>query len=254
MESVRSADGTVIAVERSGDGPALVLVTGAFCDRSTPAGLAAALDPGFTVWRYDRRGRGNSGDQPPYAVGREIEDLAAVIAAAGPPALVYGHASGAALALEAAAAGLPVTKVAAYEPPYTGDAGHSAAFAAELDALVAAGQRGAAAERFLRSTGVPADAVTAMRSSPYWPSMVAMAHTLPYDIRLGQDGVVPAERLAGITVPVLALAGGNSPERAQQAVHAVAAAVPDGRSQVLAGQEHAVSDDILALVLTAFFA
>jgi pimeloyl-ACP methyl ester carboxylesterase len=254
MESVRSADGTTIALERSGDGPGLVVVTGAFCDRSTPAGLAAALDPSFTVWRYDRRGRGDSGDQPPYAVEREIEDLAAVIAAAGAPALVYGHSSGAALVLEAAAAGLPVTKVAAYEPPYTGDGGPSAAFAAELAALVAGGQRGAAAERFILSTGAPADAVAAMRTSAYWPRMEAMAHTLPYDITLCNGGVVPAERLAGIAVPVLALAGGNSPDWAQQSVHEIAAAAPDGRSQVLGGQDHAVADDILALVLTAFFA
>ena len=254
MTSVRSADGTMIALEHSGDGPALVVVTGAFCDRSTPAGLAAALDPGFTVWRYDRRGRGDSGDQPPYAAEREIEDLTAVIAAAGAPALVYGHSSGAALALEAAAGGVPVTKVAVYEPPYTGDGGPSAAFGAELAALVADGQRGAAAERFILRTGAPADAVAAMRTSPYWPRMEAMAHTLPYDITLCNGGVVPAERLAGIAVPVLALAGGNSPDWAQQAVHDIAAAVPDGRSQVLGGQDHGVSDDVLALVLTAFFA
>jgi pimeloyl-ACP methyl ester carboxylesterase len=254
MESVRSADGTTIAVERSGDGPALVVVTGAFCDRSTPAGLAAALDPDFTVWRYDRRGRGDSGDQPPYAVQREIEDLAAVIAAAGAPALVYGHSSGAALALEAAAAGVPMTKLAVYEPPYTGDSGPSAQFATELAALVADGQRGAAAETFILLTGAPPAAVAGMRSSPYWPAMEAMAHTLPYDITLCHGGVVPAERLAGISVPVLALAGGSSGDWAQQAVHEIAAAVPDGRSQVLAGQDHGVADDVLALVLKAFFA
>lgn len=254
MSSVRSADGTTIAFDRSGHGPALILVVGAFCDRSSPASLAAALGSAFTVYSYDRRGRGDSGDRPPYAVDREIEDLAAVVAAAGGPALVFGHSSGAALALEAAASGVPMSRVAAYEPPYTGGDGATAGFAAELAALVADGQRGAAAELFLRSTGAPAEAVAGMRSSPYWPRMESLAHTLPYDITLCNGGVVPADRLAGIQLPVLALAGGNSWDWAHKAGPEIAAATPDGRSQILDGQDHRPADEVLAPVLTEFFA
>jgi pimeloyl-ACP methyl ester carboxylesterase len=255
MDAVRSADGTTIAFESSGHGPALVLVTGAFCDRTSPAGLAAALGPDFTVYSYDRRGRGDSGDQPPYAIAREVEDLAAVVAAAGGggPVSVFGHSSGAALALEAAASGVPMTALAVYEPPYAGD-GPSAAFAAELGALVTGGQRGAAAAAFLQLTGVPAQAVAGMRSSPYWPRMEALAHTLPYDITLCNGGAVPADRLAGLQVPVLALAGGESGDWARKAAAEIAAVTAGGRDQVLDGQGHVAADEVLAPVLTGFYA
>ena len=254
MSSVRSADGTTIAFDRSGHGPALILVVGAFCDRSSPASLAAALGSAFTVYSYDRRGRGDSGDRPPYAIDREIEDLAAVVAAAGDLAFVFGHSSGAALALEAAAGGVPMTKVAAYEPPYTGGHGATAGFAAEIAALVADGQRGAAAELFLRNTGAPAEAVVGLRSSPSWPRMEALAPTLPYDIALCNGGVVPADRLAGVQLPVLALAGGNSADWARQGAQEIAAVTPDGRAQILDGQDHRPADEVLAPVLTEFFA
>ena len=254
MSSVRSADGTTIAFDSSGHGPALILVVGAFCDRSSPASLAATLGSAFTVYSYDRRGRGDSGDRLPYSVDREIEDLAAVMAAAGGPALVFGHSSGAALALEAAASGVPMTKVAAYEPPYTGGDGATARFAAEIAALVADGQRGAAAELFLRNTGATAEAVAGLRSSPYWPRMESLAHTLPYDITLCNGGVVPADRLAGVQLPVLALAGGNSSDWARTAAQEIAALTPDGRAQILDGQDHGPADEVLAPVLTQFFA
>jgi pimeloyl-ACP methyl ester carboxylesterase len=253
MDVVRSADGTTIAFESSGHGPPLVLVTSAFCDRSSPAGLAAALGSDFTVYRYDRRGRGDSGDQPPYAIAREVEDLAAVVAAAGGPAFVFGHSSGAALALEAAAGGVPMTALAVYEPPYAGE-GPSAEFAAELAALAADGQRGAAAAAFLQLTGVPAGAVAGMRSAPYWPRMEALAHTLPYDVTLCNGGAVPAARLAGLRVPVLALAGGASGDWARKAASEIAAVTAGGRDQVLDGQGHVPADEVLAPVLTGFYA
>jgi pimeloyl-ACP methyl ester carboxylesterase len=257
MSSVQSADGTTIAYERSGEGPALILVTGAFCDRSSPASLAAALAPAFTVYCYDRRGRGDSGDRPPYAIEREVEDLAALAAlaaAAGGRPFVFGHSSGAALALEAAAAGVPMARVAAYEPPYTGASFPPAGFAGELAALAASGERGTAAGLFLQSTGAPEQAVAQMRSSPYWPRMESLAHTLSYDITLCNGGVVPAGRLAGIAVPVLALAGGKSPDWAAAAAGEIAAAVPDGRSRVLDGQDHGPADEVLAPALTEFLA
>ena len=206
------------------------------------------------MYSYDRRGRGDSGDKPPYAIEREVEDLAAVLAAAGDPALVFGHSSGAALALEAAASGVPMTRVAAYEPPYTGGHAASAGFAAELAALVADGRRGAAAELFLRTAGAPAGAVAGMRSSPYWPRMESLAHTLPYDIAVCNGGVVPADRLARLELPVLALAGGNSPDWARTAVQEIAAVAPGGRAQILDGQDHGPADEVLAPALAEFFA
>jgi pimeloyl-ACP methyl ester carboxylesterase len=123
-QRVCSADGTMIAFERAGQGPALILITGGLTDRTVTRSVAAELAPRFTVYAYDRRGRGSSGDTAPYSAEREVEDLAAVIGAAGGPALVFGHSSGAVLALEAAARGLAITKLAAYEPPYlTGASG-----------------------------------------------------------------------------------------------------------------------------------
>src|SRR5665213_4060066 len=147
MERTRSADGTSIAFDREGEGPALVLVVGAFCDRSTSETLARLLASQFTVVRYDRRGRGSSGDTAPYAVEREIEDLQAVVAAAGGPAFVFGHSSGAALALEAVVVGLPVTRLVAYEPPYIveGTRARPAQLAERVTQLLGADEPGEAA-------------------------------------------------------------------------------------------------------------
>jgi pimeloyl-ACP methyl ester carboxylesterase len=253
METVQSADGTSIAIDRSGDGPAVIVVLGAFCDRSSSTSLAAALAPGFTVYEYDRRGRGDSTDTPPYAVEREVEDLEAVIKAAGGSAYVYGHSSGACLALEAAARGVPITRLAAYEPPYATPDGSLTAFAEELSALIADGKRSETATLFMRGSGAPAEVVEQRKASPYWPRMEALAHTLPYDARLCGNGIVPAERFAAITVPTLALAGGNSPAWAPDSAAAIAAAVPDGQYRVLDGQDHAVADDALVPVLQEFF-
>lgn len=253
METVQSADGTSIAVERSGDGPAVVVALGAFCDRSSSASLAAALAPGFTVYEYDRRGRGDSTDTQPYAVEREVEDLEAVIRAAGGSAYVYGHSSGACLALEAAARGVPITKLAAYEPPYASPNGGLNAWAEALAALIADGRRDEAATRFMQGSGTPPEVVEQRKASPYWPRMEALAHTLPYDAWLCNDGIVPAERLAGSQIPTLALAGGNSSGWARDAGKAVAAAVPGGEYRVLPGQDHGVADDVIVPILRDFF-
>lgn len=254
METIRSADGTTIAFDRSGQGPPLVMVVGAFCDRSTTKAVAGQLAARFTVLEYDRRGRGDSGDTPPYAIDREVEDLSAVLAAAGDAAFVYGHSSGAALALEAAARQVPMRRLVAYEPPYTGTHGSTAAAARELSDLAAAGRPGDAAERFLLNTGTPPEAVAQMRSAPYWPRMESFARTLPYEVILCDGGFVPAGRLAGITVPVLALAGARSADWARQAAKAIAAAVPGGGYRVLDGQDHNVAAEVIAPVLTGFFA
>ena len=252
MERVRSADGTPIAFDRSGDGPALVLVVGAFCDRSSPATLAAGLNSQFTVYSYDRRGRGDSGDTAPYAVEREIEDLAAVAEAAGGSPFVFGHSSGGAIALEAAASGVGVRRVAAYEPPYAD--GPSDEFADQLVELVASGQRSEVAERCLTLFGTPPELVEEMKAGPYWDHMESFAPTLPYDIRLANNGSVPRTRLARISVPVLALAGGASPPWAREGASAIAEAVPGAQHRVLEGQGHGVADDVIIPVLIEFFA
>lgn len=251
MEKVQSTDGTEIAFERTGQGPALVLVVGAFCDRSSKKSLAAGLAAWFEVYEYDRRGRGDSSETGPYAIEREVEDLAAVIAAANGSAFVFGDSSGGALALEAAARSVPLRAVAVYEPPYV--PGPSSAVADELDSLVAAGRPGTATERFLTLMGTPPQVLDQMKAGPYWAHMEAFAPSLSREVRLCNDGAVPTQRLAGITAPTLALAGGASPAAMHDAAVAIATAVTNGRSRALERQSHAVADEVLIPVLSEFF-
>ena len=173
IRTVGSADGAAIAYEWSGSGPGLVVVNGAFGDRRTGATLASALGADSTVYRYDRRGRGDSDDSDVYTVLREVEDLAAVIEEAGGDAYVYGHSSGGALALEAASAGASVRSMVVHEPPYVPGPGTALQTADELAALVAAGHHPEAAERFLRNTGAPDAVVEQIKASDAWPGMVA---------------------------------------------------------------------------------
>ncbi len=260
FETVRSADGTTLAVERAGEGPPVVLVGGAFNDRSTVAGLAAVLSADFTAVTYDRRGRGASGAGDSYAGEREIEDLAAVISYAGEPAGVFGHSSGAVLALEAAAAGVDVAKVAACEPTYVIDGTRPRPgddLADRVRALLDGGDRDGAVALFqAEAIGLPAEITDGMRGSPMWGWFTGLAHTLPYDLILCGPGMrLPAGRLAGITVPVLAIGGGASPPWLQAAARAVAGAVPGGRYATLDGQDHGVLQQPGALrpLLTSYF-
>ena len=256
MESVRSADGTTIALERSGDGPALVVVTGAFCARSTPAGLAAALDPSFTVWRYDRRGRGDSGDTPPYAVEREIDDLAALIESVGGQAYVCGHSSGSVLALAAAGAGLAISRLAVFEPPFRLPDGPQLPpdYQEHVTSLVAAARFGEVVEYFMTSAvGLPAEAVGQMRKSPAWPGLEALAPTLVYDGLLLLDPSLPAGLLAGITVPALVLDSTGSAPWLRNAAQATARALPNARHRSLDGTFHQLPPKVLAPALAAFF-
>jgi pimeloyl-ACP methyl ester carboxylesterase len=253
MHTVRSADGTTIALEQAGTGPALVLVTGAFCDRASPASLVAALRDRFTVHVYDRRGRGSSGDVPPYSTDREIEDLGAVIEAAGGAASVYGHSSGGRLALDAAAAGLPITRLAVYEPPFRpGAPGVPPAWPAQVQRLLDEGDRRGAATLHLRESGTPEQVVQSMQQAPWWPAMEALAHTLPYDEALCGDLAVPDGRLATVAVPTLVLAGGDSDPGWRSALRAVAEAVPKASYAQLPGQGHVPSDTALVPVLVEF--
>ena len=258
MKTVISKDGTTIAFDRSGKGPAIIVVGGALSDRTAAAPVAALLAPHFTVFAYDRRGVGSSGDTAPYAVGREIEDLEALIKEAGGSAAVFGHSSGAALALEAAAHGLAITRLALYEPPFIVDDSRPHPpedFAAQLAELVASGRRGDAVALFMtKGVDLPADAVAQMRNAPMWPALEAMAHTLVYNIMIMGDFSVPAERVGSVTIPTLVLDGGESPAWARHAVQAVVDTLPNAQRRTLKGQTHGAAPEILAPVLEEFFA
>jgi pimeloyl-ACP methyl ester carboxylesterase len=247
MLSVTSKDGTRIAYDRQGSGPALILVGGALSRRVDGNELAALLAPQFTVYTYDRRGRGDSGDTRPYAVQREVEDLDALIDAAGGSAFVYGKSSGAALSLQAAAAlGGKVKKLALYEAPYNDTDGAAAEWKAirtRVEGLLAADRR--------------ADAIAGMKASPAWPGMVAMAPTLAYDNAiLGEDRAVPVSTAARVKVPTLVMDGGASagPMPYMRATaDAIAKAMPHAQRRTLPGQAHDASAEALAPVLRAFF-
>jgi pimeloyl-ACP methyl ester carboxylesterase len=259
MPRVISRDGTSISYDRSGSGPALILVDGALCSRSfgPSAGLAPLLAPHFTVYKYDRRGRGQSGDTPPYAREREVEDIDALIREAGEPVFLLGLSSGGALALEAAASGLAIRKVVAYEPPYVNDAGRAAGADHErcLQELVDAGNRGGAVAYFMRSmVQVPAPFVVMMRLMPWiWRQLKAIAHTLPYDAAVMTEFKVPRARLRSIGIPVLAMHGSKTDARLQRATRGVAEAIPGAAHRVLAGQTHNVKPGVLVPAVVEFF-
>jgi pimeloyl-ACP methyl ester carboxylesterase len=261
-ETVISADGTVIAVDRCGTGPAVLLVHGAFTDRTHPTlvEVAAALAPWFTVFNYDRRGRGASGDTPDYAVERELEDIDAVIAVAGGSAMVFGGSSGSALALQAAARSpQAITRLAVWEPPFhvSDDAPQLPAdFADQLAALVERGRRADAVELFfIEAAGVPREAIAAMRADPSWAATEALAHTLAYEARvMGPDNALPGALLSAVGQPSLVLYGGSSPAWMTKAALAVADAVPHAVSRRLEGQTHNVAADALVPELLEFLA
>jgi len=255
MERVQSKDGTVIAFDQLGEGAPLVLVAGASVDRSVDAPVADALARHFTVLNYDRRGRGDSDDTLPYAVEREIEDIHLLLDAAGGSATVVGLSSGAALAAEAAAAGLPIDALVMWEPPFSVDPdGVQAAkeYAEEVTALLAEDRRGDALARFMRLVGLPAEMIAGMRQSPYWQLGESLAPTLAYDATVMGDGTIPAGRYGRIAVPTLVLAGSESPEFMREAAARTAAAIHGARHDVLAGQDHNVAGDALAEAVVAF--
>jgi pimeloyl-ACP methyl ester carboxylesterase len=253
MELVESADGTRIALDRAGTGPPLVIVLGASCDRSTSKPLAGLLASSYTVYEYDRRGRGDSDDGRPLSIEGEVRDLAAVVAASGAAPFVYGHSSGASLALEAAARGVAMRRLAVYEPPYTGDYDPGPEFGRHLDELVAAGRRDAAAEQWLAATGSTPAIIESIKSSPGWAQRQALAHTLSQDLRLANNGRVPVERFVRIEIPVLALAGGASPSWAQSTTATLAGSLPHATEHVVDGQQHIPPDPVIAAILESFF-
>ncbi|MGV9774923.1 alpha/beta fold hydrolase [Streptosporangium sp. NPDC003464] len=256
MNKVISKDGTTIVFDRMGEGPAVILIGGGPTDRSANAPLAELLAKDFTVFNYDRRGRGDSGDTLPYAVDREYEDIEALIAEAGGSALVYGTSGGGIIALEAAARGLAITRLVVWETPYIVDDSRPAVPADYRDRLVkllADGRRGDMLELFFTdAVGMPAEFVAPMRDLPFWSSMEALAHTLVYDATITGDFSLPTERLAEVAVPTLVIDGGTTPWMSNTA-EAVAAALPDARRRTLEGQPHNVDPAAIAPALVEFF-
>ena len=261
MDKVTSSDGTQIAFDRLGDGPPVIVVCGAMCDRALMRPTAEELAKHFTVFNYDRRGRGDSGDTAPYAVEREIEDLGALIAEAGGAASVYGHSSGAGLVLHAAAYGLPITKLVLHEPPYVPDGDDerriSHQYAENLKTILAEGRRGDAVELFMTTVGMPPEMVGQMRKQPWWAGMEAIAPTLAYDSEVMGDisrgGTIPVDLVGRVTPPTLVLCGGASPAWMIDIGRQIADALPNGQLGVLEGQEHVVAPELLAPVVAEFF-
>ena len=256
LSHVTSKDGTPIAFDRIGAGPSIILVCGGSTDRMSNAGLAALLAADFTVFNYDRRGRGDSGDKSPYAVEREIEDIDAVAVAAGGSAYLYGTSSGAALALEAAAA-LPgrITKLALWEPPFVLDpnARPPADQVEQYHTMIAEGRRGDAVEYFMSQVvRMPTEFVAFARSQPWWPAQEALAHTLAYDATIMGDYSLPVERAGAVKAPTIVIAGGASFPFMRETAQALAKALPDGQTRTLDDQEHNVAPEVLAPVLAEF--
>lgn len=274
MPQVTSKDGTTIAYDQTGSGPAVILITGALGVRYDQA-MVDLLSEHFTVINYDRRGRGESSDTAPYAVQREIEDIEALIEVAGGASALYGISSGAVLALETAnQLGSKVTKLAMYEPPLILTDSRPPVpsdYVEQLEAAIEAGRPGDAAEIFMtQALRLPQEYVDQMRHTPpqdvlgmkedvtppMWAEMEKVAHTLSYDGRVARDFMtgqpLPADRLSGVTIPTLLIVGGNSEPFFSEGGELVVAQLPDARLEILEGQDHAVSSSALAPMLIDF--
>jgi pimeloyl-ACP methyl ester carboxylesterase len=256
MEYVTSKDGTLIAYEKVGNGQPVILVDGAMCYRSMSK-LATLLSRSFTVVSYDRRGRGESGDTQPYTVQREIEDLEALINELGGAMCVYGISSGAVLALKAVASlGHQIQRLAIYEPPFTFGAEARKAsefYTNSLHALLRQGRQGDAVELFLKTVGIPPQAIAGIRQSPGWPGMEALAPTLAYDNAIMGNGSVSEEEAQAVRIPSLVLVGGDSPAFMHEAADAIVKVLPFAQQHSLNGQTHNVAADALAPFLEEFF-
>ncbi|HYB88608.1 MAG TPA: alpha/beta hydrolase [Streptosporangiaceae bacterium] len=261
MNIVKSADGTKIAYDCEGGGPGLILVDGAMCTRSSGAKpeLVRLLARHFTVYSYDRRGRGDSGDTLPYAAGREIEDIEALIDDAGGTACLFGHSSGACLVLEAALKlGGKVAGIALYDPPYNDDPEARQAwreYIGQLTAALADGRRGDAVALFMSYVGMPDSQIDGMRQTPFWPAAEAIAPTLAYDHAgvIGEDVSVPTGRAARVLAPALVMDGGAGMPFMHDTAGTLSQAMPHARHRTLEGQTHDMNPEVLAPVLVEFF-
>jgi pimeloyl-ACP methyl ester carboxylesterase len=256
-----SSDGTTIAYTKLGSGPPLILVDGAFCFRENgpSSQLAPLLAEHFTVFAYDRRGRGASSDAPMYSIEREVDDLRSMVKEAGGSAFAVGISSGGALALQAVAQGVSLKGLVLYEPPFIEVDGHLAPFdmqKSRLDQFIAAGDRVGAVRFFMTNVyGAPKPFVAVMplimRSS--WKKNQSVAHTLTYDLTLMEDWSILRDRSRSVTVPTLVVGGEKSPAPLKDAVATVAGALPNARRIYLPGQDHNLSAPVVAPVITEFF-
>ena len=261
MNTISSPDGTKIAYDSAGAGPALILIDGAMCTRSSGAKpeLAGLLARHFTVYSYDRRGRGDSGDTLPYAADREIEDIGALIDDAGGTAYLFGHSSGGCLALEAAVKlGSKVAGLAMYDPPYNDDPAARRAWSEyirQLSGALADGRRGDAVALFMRYVGMPEAQIDGMRQTPFWPAAEAIAPTLAYDHAgvIGADCRVPTGLAARAGMPALVLSGGASFPFMNDTAAALSRTMPHARHRTLDGQTHDMNPAVLGPVLAEFF-
>lgn len=265
MSIVTSRDGTSIAYSRTGRGPALIVVCGATAFRATDPALAALaemLAPQFTVVTYDRRGRGESGNTLPFSTQRELDDIAALIEMVGGRASLLGYSSGAVVALEAAASGLPVDRLVMYEPPFvlpgTGFPPPPADYVETLEEYTRRGDGGGAVAYFMRGVGMPDEAIEGMKQTPFWPVMESIGPTIAYDGRFMFEAYYTAgrfpERWTSVTQPVLVLNGDASFPFMPAAADAVAAALPNATRKTLAGQDHGPKPEAMAPVLREFLA
>jgi pimeloyl-ACP methyl ester carboxylesterase len=256
-----SRDGTKLAYDKTGQGPALIIVAGAFQGRMAMAAYAERLSKNFTVYNYDRRGRGESGDTQPYAIEREIGDIDALIQEAGGSAFVFGGSSGGVLTLDAAAHGSHITKLAVYEPPFVVDDNRDPVpenIVDQLQELVADGRQGDAAELFMtKGSLMPADMVTGMRTQPFWSEVEAVAHTLVYDALIMNGTMrgapLPVDRWSAVTIPTLVIYGGDGPAWSRHAAETLVALLPHAEGKALEGQFHTLTPDALTPVLEKFF-
>jgi pimeloyl-ACP methyl ester carboxylesterase len=265
MNTVTSKDGTKIAFDRTGSGPAVVLVNGATQHRAmdpSMAKLAELLSKNFTVYNYDRRGRGESTDTAPFSKEREIEDLAALIEDAGEPAMVFGISSGGALVLDAVQSGLNIRKIALYEVPLIVNDSRPplpADYVDHLNKLVKDNKRAEAVEYFLvNAAGIPAEYLGGMRQNPVWPGLLDIAHTIAYDGAFVADAMqgkpLPTDRWTRVTVPALVMYGtASNPGWMGGAAEAIAALLPHAEMRVLEGQDHNVDPVVIAPVIAQFF-
>jgi pimeloyl-ACP methyl ester carboxylesterase len=262
MKTVISKDGTTIAFDQSGQGPVVILVDGALQYRAFDQGMAQLADllaPHFTVIHYDRRGRGDSTDTQPYAVAREVEDIEALIEAAGGQASLFGISSGAALAMQAAIAlGDRIQKLVMYEPPYNDDETARRSwneYTRKLGELLAEGRQGDAVGLFMMLVGASEEQVEGMHQHPMWPLWEAVGHTLAYDHTaiLGEEASIPVELAAQVTVPALILTGSESFPFMHETAKTLAATMPNAQHRILEGQTHEVSSEALAPLLSEFF-
>jgi pimeloyl-ACP methyl ester carboxylesterase len=253
---VISADGTRIAFDRLGDGPPLIVIGGILCDRATTRPLAERLSEHFTVLNFDRRGRGDSGGTTPYSVQREIEDIAALISHVGVRSAVYGHSSGAGLALHAAATGLPITRLVLHEPPYDDDE-DSRRGARELGESIRKATTedhpADAIRLFFEPTGMPQEMVDEIAADP---RTQAMAPTMLHDFEVMDDfttgGAIPEDLVHAVTVPTLVIAGEDSPDFFRKTATRITELLPNGRQTVLKGADHGAPAEVVAPAVTAF--